>query len=60
MYMSIVHDSLKCYRTVNKQTHPFKVDGLIINISMAISDASTRIPNTQCVHLSVLANVKNF
>jgi hypothetical protein len=36
------------------------VDNLITNVSVAILKASKRILNTQCVKISVLANVKTF
>jgi hypothetical protein len=42
------------------ENQPLEVDNLIICKSMAILEAPRRIWNTQCVKISVLANVKTF
>jgi len=52
-----VHDSLKCHRNI---TNPLQEDNLITNKSVAILEDSRIILNTQCVRVSVLANVKNI
>jgi hypothetical protein len=54
--VSRVHDSLKCHRNVTKQTNTLQVNNLFKNTSVAILEASRRL-NTQCVKISVLANV---
>jgi hypothetical protein len=43
-----------------KQTNTLQVDNLITNKCVAIFEASKRVLNTQCVKISVLANVKTF
>jgi hypothetical protein len=58
--MSRIHDSLKRHRNVSKQTNPLQMDNLITNKPVAISEASRRIMNTQCVKIPVLANLKIF
>jgi hypothetical protein len=55
-----VYDFLICYSNVSKQTNPLQVDELITNKSLAISEASRIILDTDNVKISVLANMKNF
>jgi hypothetical protein len=57
IHPSRVHNSLTYHRNGSKQTNPLQVDTSITNKSVAISEASRRILNSQCVKI-FLANVK--
>jgi len=58
--MSRVHDSLKCHRSVTKQSNLLQVDNFITYKFLAILEASRRILNTHCVKISVLPKAKHL
>jgi hypothetical protein len=60
IHVSRVHGSLKCHRNVYQQINSLQINNLITNKPVALLEASRRILNTQCVKISVLANVKIF
>jgi len=60
IHTSRLHDSVKCYRNVTKQTNPLQVENLITNKSVVNLEAPRRIFKTQCVKISILANMTNF
>jgi hypothetical protein len=51
MHVSRVHDSLKCYRKVNKQTNPLQVDNLITNKSGNLRNLYKNSEHTVCQNL---------